>query len=100
MRGLSGSVDELFSFVRLEERAPPDHPLRVIHGWVDEVLADLSGDLSALSSVTGRPRGAMRRGVSMAKDAATRPMPQPPIRTCGFTVSGADSPPVCYRRIC
>ena len=55
MRGRSGSGDELFSFVRLEERVPQDHPLRVIRGLVDEVLAGLSGDLSALYSVTGRP---------------------------------------------
>lgn len=35
MRGRSGSVDELFGFVRLEERVPIDHPLRVIRGLVD-----------------------------------------------------------------
>lgn len=55
MRGRSGSVDELFSFVRLEERVPLDRPLRVIRGLVDEVLAGPSDDLSALYSVTGRP---------------------------------------------
>jgi len=55
MRGLSGSGDELFSFVRLEERVPADHPLRVIRGLADEVLARLSGSFSALYSATGRP---------------------------------------------
>jgi hypothetical protein len=29
MRGRSDSGDELFSFVRLEERVPQDHPLRI-----------------------------------------------------------------------
>lgn len=55
MRGRSGSGDELFSFVRLEERVPSDHPLRVIRGLADEVLSGLSGSFSALYSSTGRP---------------------------------------------
>lgn len=55
MRGRSGSVDELFSFVRLEERVPADHPLRVIRMLADEALAGLSGRFSALYAHTGRP---------------------------------------------
>ena len=44
MRGRSGFGDELFSFVRLEERVP-----------ADEVPAGLSGSFSALYSATCRP---------------------------------------------
>ena len=55
MRGLSCSGDELFSFVRLEERVPSDHPLRVIRGLADKVLAELSGNFSGLYAHTGRP---------------------------------------------
>ena len=55
MRGRSGSGDELFSFVRLEERVPADHPLRAIRGLADEVLAGLSGSFSKLYAHTGRP---------------------------------------------
>jgi transposase len=55
MRGRSGSDDELFSFVRLEERVPADHPLRVIRALADEVLAGLSGSFSSLYASTGRP---------------------------------------------
>ncbi len=55
MRGQSASDDELFSFVRLEERVPVDHPLRAIRSLADEVLAGLSGRFSALYARTGRP---------------------------------------------
>ena len=55
MRGRSGSGDELFSFVRLEERVPADHPLRAVRGLADEVLAGLSGSFSKLYAHTGRP---------------------------------------------
>ena len=55
MRGRSGSGDELFSFVRLEERVPSDHPLRVIRALADEVLAGLSSSFSGLYAHTGRP---------------------------------------------
>ena len=55
MRGRSGTGEELFSFVRLEERVPSDHPLRVIRALADEVLAGLSGYFSGLYAHTGRP---------------------------------------------
>jgi transposase len=55
MRGRSDSVDELFSFVRLEERVPEDHPLRVIRALADEVLAGLSDSFSVIYAHTGRP---------------------------------------------
>ena len=55
MRDWSDSGDELFSFVRLEERVPADHPLRVIRALADEVLAGLSSSFSGLYAHTGRP---------------------------------------------
>ena len=39
----------------LEERVPADHPLRVIRGLADEVLAGLRGGFSKLYAHTGRP---------------------------------------------
>lgn len=55
MRGHGGSGDELFSFVRLEERVPADHPLRAIRALTDEVLASLSGRIDGLYARVGRP---------------------------------------------
>lgn len=55
MRGRSDEGDELFSFVRLEDRVPADHPLRTIRALTDEVLASLSNRLEALYARTGRP---------------------------------------------
>lgn len=55
MRGRSDHGDALFSFVRLEERVPADHPLRAIRALTDEVLVSLSGRLEALYARSGRP---------------------------------------------
>ncbi|SES11882.1 Transposase domain [Rhizobium sp. NFR03] len=55
MRGRWDHGDELFSFVRLEERVPADHPLRAIRALADEVLASLSGRLEMLYARVGRP---------------------------------------------
>ncbi len=54
MRGRSDQSDELFSFVRLEERVPADHPLRAIRALTDEVLASLSDRLEGLYARVGR----------------------------------------------
>ncbi|SHF10285.1 Transposase domain [Acidocella aminolytica 101 = DSM 11237] len=54
-RRRSGLGDELFSFVRLEEPVPSDHPLRVIRALADEILAGLSSSFSGLYAYTGRP---------------------------------------------
>lgn len=55
MRGDDRHDDGLFSFIRLEERVPADHPLRAVRALADEVLAGLSGRFEALYSRTGRP---------------------------------------------
>ena len=55
MRGQVDGGDELFSFVRLEERVPRSHPLRAIRSLTDEVLAKLSGRFEGLYARVGRP---------------------------------------------
>ncbi|MDR3438915.1 IS5 family transposase [Telmatospirillum sp.] len=55
MRGRSDGEDELFSFVRFEERVPKDHPLRAIRSLADEVLVSLSGRFEGLYAKVGRP---------------------------------------------
>lgn len=55
MRGSDKRPGELFSYVDLEQRIGPDHPLRAIRGLTDSALAALSGDFAALYSGLGRP---------------------------------------------
>lgn len=55
MRGQEGRSDGLFSYVRLDERVPRDHPLRPIRALADEVLAKMSDRFATLYSHTGRP---------------------------------------------
>jgi transposase len=55
MRGIESSGGDLFSYIRLEERVPQDHPLRAIRSLVDEVLNQMSGRFEQLYSKMGRP---------------------------------------------
>ena len=55
MRGCDVRDDGLFSYVRLEERIPQDHPLRAIRKLTDEALTGLDGRFEAMYSVMGRP---------------------------------------------
>ena len=55
MRGDERGSEGLFSYIRLEERIPADHPLRAVRGLVNEVLARLSGRFDELYSHIGRP---------------------------------------------
>ena len=55
MRGGDERSGSLFSYVDLETRVGRDHPLRTIRGVVNEALAGLSGEFSALYSSMGRP---------------------------------------------
>ena len=54
-RGGDERSGSLFSYVDLEARVGEDHPLRIIRGAVNEALAELSGEFSALYSRIGRP---------------------------------------------
>ena len=55
MRGFEARTGKLFSYVDLEARVPEEHPLRVIRGLVDEVLAGMSSEFEAMYASTGRP---------------------------------------------
>jgi len=55
MRGADGRSGELFSYVDLEARVRPDHPLRSIREVANAALADLSPAFSGLYSEMGRP---------------------------------------------
>ena len=55
MRGEDERSGTLFSYVDLEARVGRNHPLRTIRAIVNEALARLAGDFSALYSRMGRP---------------------------------------------
>ena len=55
MRGSDAVTGSLFSYVDLEDRVPASHPLRVIRKVVNEVLAALDAEFSAMYSALGRP---------------------------------------------
>jgi transposase len=61
MRGEDSRSEEIFSYVRLEERVPKDHPLRAIRVVVDEVLKSLTGEFELLYARVGRPSIAPER---------------------------------------
>ena len=55
MRGGDERSGSLFSYVDLEARVGKDHPLRILRRVVNEALASLSGEFSALYACMGRP---------------------------------------------
>lgn len=55
MRGRDDRVEGIFSYIRLEDRVPADHPLRAIRALTDQVLAALDGRFEAMYSLMGRP---------------------------------------------
>jgi transposase len=55
MRGRDDGSEGLFSYVRLDERIPSDHPLRAIRALADEALGSLSRRFEGLYSSMGRP---------------------------------------------
>jgi len=55
MRGEDERSGSLFSYVDLEARVGQNHPLRAIRAIVNEALAALAGEFSALYSPIGRP---------------------------------------------
>lgn len=55
MRGEDQRSEGIFSYVRLEQRIPVDHPLRAIRELVDAALRELSRDFSKLYAREGRP---------------------------------------------
>ena len=67
MRGEDERSGSLFSYVDLEARVGQSHPLRAIRALVNEALAALVSDFSALYSPIGRPDPT---GETVAGDAA------------------------------
>jgi transposase len=55
MRGSDTRSGKLFSYVDLEQRVPPRHPLRAIRTIVNEALTDIGSDFEAVYSTIGRP---------------------------------------------
>jgi transposase len=55
MRGHDERPDGLFSYVSLEQRVPPDHPLRPIRQMTDAALARMAPRWARLYSEIGRP---------------------------------------------
>ena len=55
MRGSDQGSGELFSYVDVEKRVRPDHPLRAIRALTNRALESLSGDFAVLYSGLGRP---------------------------------------------
>ena len=54
MRGRRDPQSTMLAFVNLDERVPPDHPLRVIKCVADDVLDRMSGDFDRMCSKIGR----------------------------------------------
>ena len=55
MRGRDDRSEGFFSYVRLEERIPSDHPLRAIRALADHALSSLNERFEGLYSAIGRP---------------------------------------------
>jgi transposase len=55
MRGEDQCSEHFFTYVRLEDRIPADHPLRAIHELVDAALKELSQPFAKLYARQGRP---------------------------------------------
>src|SRR5919107_840372 len=55
MRGYDDRSGSLFSYVDLEKRIRPDHPLRTIRRLADDALASLDRTFADLYAAFGRP---------------------------------------------
>jgi transposase len=55
MRGRDDRSEGFFSYIRLEDRIPSDHPLRPIRALADEALESLNQRFEGLYSTMGRP---------------------------------------------
>ena len=54
MRGRRNPQSTMLAFVNLDERVPPDHPLRIVKRVADDVLDRMSGDFDSMYSKIGR----------------------------------------------
>jgi len=61
MRGQVDPQKGLFSYFSVEERIPPDHPLRRVKAQADTVLAAMGSEFEAMYATVGRPSIAPER---------------------------------------
>jgi transposase len=61
VRGIDDRQDGMFSYVSLEDRVPPSHPLRPVRTIVDEALAGMTAEFDAMYAIEGRPSIAPER---------------------------------------
>ena len=74
MRGFDEQPKHLFSYISIEQRVPPTHPLRSIRQMTDRVLANISPQFTKMYAKIGRPsippekllRALLLRGCSRA----------------------------------
>ena len=55
MRGSDTVTGSMFSYVDIEQRVPPKHPLRLVRGIVNDVLGGLDATFEGMYSEIGRP---------------------------------------------
>src|SRR5262245_23276278 len=55
MRGSDELTGSMFSYVNIEARIPANHPIRIIRRIVNEVLAGLDAEFTAMYSGIGQP---------------------------------------------
>ena len=55
MRGFDEQPKHLFSYISIEQRVPPTHPLRSIRQMTDRVLANISPQFTKMYATIGRP---------------------------------------------
>src|SRR3982751_2097136 len=95
MRGSDDRSGSLFSYVDLEKRIRPDHPLRTIRRLVDDALASLDrtfADLCAALRAPLDPAGAAAAGDALAGVLLD------PLRTPADGAAGLRSPVPLVRR--
>src|SRR5665213_3498177 len=61
MRGNDSQQEAMFSYVSIEKRVPPDHPLRRVRAMTETALRRMSPQLDALYARLGRPSIAPER---------------------------------------
>ena len=55
MRGCQEPQVPMLTFVDMDGRVPPDHPLRTIKALADEALRELSSEFDRMYAEVGRP---------------------------------------------
>src|SRR3954471_7921341 len=75
MRGDDHQPRAMFSYVSAEERVPPDHPLRAIRAFVDEILREMTREFEALYAQHGPAVDSARAPLARPAAALFCPIP-------------------------